>query len=66
MVWSELRAAGYFRGFLWGLGILFPRPQYMRWRYRKAGRLWPLYYAMRWVVVLKEGSRALLRRKPAG
>jgi Uncharacterised nucleotidyltransferase len=66
IVWSELRAVGLLRGFQWGLGILFPRPEYMRWRYPNAGRFWPLLYPVRWGMVLKEGSLALLRRKPAG
>jgi hypothetical protein len=66
VVWSELRSVGIGRGFLWALGILFPRPQYMRWRYPEAGRFWPTFYPVRWARVLWEGSRALLRKRPAG
>lgn len=66
MVWDELRSVGLGRGFLWAVGILFPRPEYMRWRYASAGRLWPLYYPVRCGTALKEDSQALLRRKPAG
>ena len=60
VVWSELRSVGIGRGFLWALGILFPRPEYMRWRYPKAGRFWPAFYPIRWARVLRDGSRALL------
>jgi len=66
VVWSELRSVGIGRGFLWALGILFPRPEYMRWRYPEAGRLWPAFYPVRWARVLREGSRALLRKRTAG
>jgi len=66
VVWSELRAVGIGRGFLWALGILFPRPEYMRWRYPEAGRLWPAFYPFRWARVLREGALALLRKRPAG
>jgi len=66
IVWSELRAVGIGRGLLWALGILFPRPDYMRWRYPEAGRFWPAFYPVRWARVLREGSRALLRKRPAG
>ena len=66
VVWSELRSVGIGRGFLWALGILFPRPEYMRWRYPQAGRLWPTFYPVRWARVLWEGSRALLRKRPTG
>lgn len=66
VVWSELRSVGIGRGFLWALGILFPRPEYMRWRYPEAGRLWPAFYPVRWARALREGSRALLRKRPAG
>jgi hypothetical protein len=65
VVWNELRSVGIGRGFLWALGILFPRPEYMRWRYPQAGRLWPALYPLRWARVLWEGSRALLRKRPA-
>jgi hypothetical protein len=66
IVWDDLRSVGLGRGFLWAVGILFPRPEYMKWRYASAGRLWPLYYPVRCGTALKEGSQALLRRKPAG
>ena len=66
IVWSELRSVGVGRGLLWGLGILFPRPEYMRWRYPDAGRLWPAIYPVRWARAFWEGGRALLRRKPVG
>jgi hypothetical protein len=66
VVWSELRSVGIGRGLLWALGILFPRPEYMRWRYPEAGRLWPVFYPVRWARVLGEGSRALLRKRPVG
>lgn len=66
LVWSELRSVGIGRGFLWALGILFPRPEYMRWRYSKAGWLWPAFYPVRWARVLWEGTVAILSRKPAG
>ena len=66
VVWSELRSVGIGRGLLWALGILFPRPEYMRWRYPEAGRFWPAFYPVRWARVLREGSRALLRKRPAG
>jgi hypothetical protein len=66
IVWDELRTVGLFRGFLWAIGILFPRPRYMRWRYSAAGRRWPLYYPVRCATALKEGSQALLRRFAAG
>ncbi len=63
MVWDELRAVGVGRSFLWALGILFPRPEYMRWRYPRAGRFWPAFYPVRWARVLSEGSRALWQRR---
>jgi hypothetical protein len=66
LVWSELRSVGIGPGFRWALGILFPRPEYMRWRYPQAGRLWPAFYPVRWARVLLLGSRALLRGKTAG
>jgi len=66
VVWSELRSVGIGRGLLWALGILFPRPEYMRWRYPEAGRFWPAFYPVRWARVVWEGSRALLRKRPAG
>jgi hypothetical protein len=66
IVWSELRSVGVGRALLWALGILFPRPEYMKWRYPEAGRFWPAIYPVRWARVLWEGSRALLGRKPAG
>jgi hypothetical protein len=66
IVWSELRSVGVGHGLLWALGILFPRREYMKWRYPEAGRLWPAFYPVRWARVLREGSRALLERKPLG
>jgi hypothetical protein len=66
IVWSELRSAGFRRGLLWALGILFPRPEYMKWRYPETGRFWPAIYPVRWARALWEGARALLRRKPLG
>jgi hypothetical protein len=64
IVWSELRSVGRGRGLLWALGILFPRPEYMRWRYPKAGRFWPALYPVRWLRVLREGSRSFVRKRP--
>jgi hypothetical protein len=64
IVWSELRSVGVGRGLLWALGILFPRPEYMKWRYPEAGRLWPAIYPLRWGRAVWEGGRALLRRRP--
>ena len=66
IVWSELRSVGVRRGLLWAVGILFPRPEYMKWRYPEAGRLWPANYPLRWARAVWEGGRALLRSKPVG
>ncbi len=66
IVWSELRSVGVARGLLWALGILFPRPEYMKWRYPEAGRLWAAGYPVRWARALWEGGRALLRKRPVG
>lgn len=35
--------------------ILLPTPQYVKWRYPRAGSLWPLAYIYRWGVVAYEG-----------
>jgi hypothetical protein len=53
----------------WGLrlrlaaSLVFPHPEYMRWRYRpRPAWLWPLYYPLRWWRGLLEWVSANLRR----
>ena len=42
------------------LGMVFPQPAYMRWRYRPhPGWLWPVYYPYRWLRMLIEGVLAV-------
>jgi Uncharacterised nucleotidyltransferase len=60
LVWSELGSVPAGDRLLWALAILFPRPEYMRWRYPTAGWTWPVLYPYRWARALWEGARALV------
>ena len=60
LVWREflcLDAVGRWR---LARGILFPHPDYMKWRYPKARALWPFTYLYRLGAALWEGVTALL------
>ena len=61
LVWSELRSVAASDRIRWALAILFPRPEYMRWRYPAAGALWPALYPYRWARVFWEGAVAVAR-----
>lgn len=41
--------------------ILLPTPEYVKWRYPRAGSLWPLAYLYRWGVVACEGLAHAVR-----
>jgi hypothetical protein len=60
LVLGDLAGVRPWDRFRWGFAILFPRPEYMRWRYPGAGRFWPFCYPYRCGVTLWEGARALL------
>jgi Uncharacterised nucleotidyltransferase len=66
LVWSELASVSVGDRLRWAFAILFPRPDYMKWRYPLAGVLWPALYPYRWGRVLWEGSRALLHAARSG
>jgi hypothetical protein len=59
LVWSELQSVRFRHRLLWALAILFPRPEYLRWRYPGAGRFWPACYPYRWARVVWEGAHAV-------
>jgi hypothetical protein len=62
LVWSDLQSVAFGDRVRWVLAILFPRPEYLRWRYPRAGKLWPACYAYRWARVVWEGARAIAGR----
>jgi hypothetical protein len=44
------------------LGMIFPRPTYIRWRYQpQPSWLWPFYYPYRWLRMCTEGILAMRR-----
>jgi hypothetical protein len=44
------------------LGMIFPQPAYIRWRYKpRPSWLWPCYYPFRWLRMINEGFLALRR-----
>lgn len=48
--WREVSALPWRQRALVLLSLAFPRPAYLRWRYRpRPGWLWPLYYPYRWL-----------------
>jgi hypothetical protein len=59
LVWSDLQSVAFGDRVRWVLAILFPRPEYLRWRYPRAGRFWPACYPYRWARVALEGARAI-------
>ena len=59
---QELRCLAWSDRLRLALAILFPAPPYLKWRYPSLRRLWPLGYPYRWLVVLAEGFKALLRQ----
>lgn len=61
LVWSELGSVPSGDRVRWALAIMFPRPEYMKWRYPLAEAVWPLVYPYRWARILWEGCRALGR-----
>lgn len=62
LVWREMSCVEPRDRLRWALAILFPSPAYMKWRYPRAKRAWPLLYAYRFGVVLREGFFALAAR----
>lgn len=63
-VWRELTSLDGLRRIRLGLAIVFPSPTYVKWRYPRTGRLWPVAYVYRWAVVAAEAA-SLIRRRPA-
>jgi hypothetical protein len=48
----------------WVLALLFPRPQYIRYRYRaqiKPGWAWPFFYPYRWFDIARKALTALVK-----
>lgn len=61
-VWLELRSLDGRGRLRLARAILWPSPEYIRWRYSPRPRwLWPLCYPYRWAMVLKEALRTLAR-----
>jgi hypothetical protein len=59
LVFGDLQSVAFRDRIRWALAILVPRPEYLRWRYPGAGRLWLACYPYRWARVLWEGARAI-------
>jgi hypothetical protein len=58
--WYSLLALRGGRRLKYALGMIFPQPEYIRWRYQPQPRwLWPAYYPYRWWRMLGEGWLAL-------
>jgi len=61
-VWNTLLALDGRARLRLVLGIAFPSPVYMRWRYKpRPSWLWPLCYPYRWLDILREGLSTLWR-----
>jgi hypothetical protein len=53
-VWDRLVSLDWNTRFRFTLGLIFPHPSYMRWRYALAPKwLWPLSYPYRWIDIIK-------------
>lgn len=61
LVWRELLCLDAAARVRLVLAILFPSPDYVRWRYPRAGALWPCAYVYRWGVVAREGAAHAMR-----
>ena len=62
LVWRELTCLDWFGRIRLGLAIVFPSPTYLKWRYPRTARLWPLAYFYRWTVVAAEAVSFLKRQ----
>jgi hypothetical protein len=60
LVFRDLQSVAFRDRIRWALAILFPRPQYLRWRYPRAGMFWPACYPYRWARAVWEGARAIM------
>ena len=63
LVLRELECLDWFGRIRLCLAIVFPSPTYLKWRYPKTGRLWPLAYFYRWSVVAARAVSLLKRPK---
>ncbi len=63
LVLRELKCLDWFGRIRLGLAIVFPSPTYLKWRYPRTGRMWPLAYFYRWSVVAAKAVFLLKRQK---
>ena len=63
LVLRELECLDWFGRIRLGFAIVFPSPTYLKWRYPRTGRLWPLAYLYRWSVVAARAGSLLKRHK---
>ena len=60
--WDLLGSLDWRARLLFVRGMLFPRPAYLRRRYTiRPVWLWPLYYPYRWLDMLRDGFRTVVR-----
>lgn len=60
--WDKLGSLDWRARWLFAWGMFFPRPAYLRQRYAiRPAWLWPLYYPYRWLDMLRDGFRTVLR-----
>ena len=58
--WYSLIALRGMSRLRYALGMIFPQPAYIRWRYNpRPAWLWPVYYPYRWLRMLIEGIQAV-------
>ena len=60
--WDRLASMTWPLRLRWTWALAFPRPAYMRWRYRpQPACLWPLCYPVRWMTIVRRAMGLLLR-----